>query len=574
VNLQGVRTAPVPSAPCSNAEPEGTKPVTDKRYAVIVGVGQVRRRPELDGPFVPTEPARMMADAIDRALLDAEAYGAGSPGDVRSAVTALACVEPISWPYNDLCATTANFAGLPVGVTGHVVPPGGNSPGDLLGKLANLIADGELDVAILAGSETLYGRRRAVKEGTPTHQLGWTPYVGERDFLKGQRPMATALETRHGLNAPINCYPLFENAWRAKLGRSVDAHQRALGEMMASNTTVAATNPHAWFPTASTGDELTAVSNSNRWICFPYTKRMNPIMEVDLSAAVVVMSAAEADRRGIAPHHQIAVLGAGSAVDAWSPVERVDFTSSPGMAAAAKKAFEHANVTVADIDHFDFYSCFPCVYEMAAEAIGINTDDPRGLTVTGGLAYAGGPGNSYAMHALAILTERLRRGDGRVALSTSLGMTATKHAYVVLSNDPTRVAAATHRANKVVLPAEMVSGPPLADGVSGAGVVETYTVEYDRTGTATRTIFVVRLDDGRRTVANGSASVEEVADITTAEAIGRRGYVTGGEVGSNPAQSGVAGAGTDPGTPNTFAFTGASTGAFTGALTGSRTVTA
>ena len=42
---------------------------------VVVGVGQVRRRPELDGPFEPIEPARLAASAFERA---AENRGVGS----------------------------------------------------------------------------------------------------------------------------------------------------------------------------------------------------------------------------------------------------------------------------------------------------------------------------------------------------------------------------------------------------------------------------------------------------------------------------------------------------------------
>jgi len=32
--------------------------------------------------------------------------------------------------------------------------------------------------------------------------------------------------------------------------------------------------------------------------------------------------------------------------------------------------------------------------------IGISQDDPRPLTLTGGLPYFGGPGNNYSMHAI------------------------------------------------------------------------------------------------------------------------------------------------------------------------------
>jgi Thiolase-like protein type 1 additional C-terminal domain len=40
------------------------------------------------------------------------------------------------------------------------------------------------------------------------------------------------------------------------------------------------------------------------------------------------------------------------------------------------------------------------------EGLGLAFDDPRGLTVTGGLPFFGGPGNNYSMHAIAETVQR------------------------------------------------------------------------------------------------------------------------------------------------------------------------
>ena len=420
---------------------------------------------------------------------------------------------------------------------GATVPPGGNSPGDLMIQIINRMAAGDFSIAVLAGCETLYSRRRALKEGTA---LEWTPTDTPRDFFKGQRPLTNPIEARHGLFAPIQCYPLFENALRAAAGRTVDEHQSFLGTFMARNAAVAATNPYAWFPTAWTPAQIADPTADNRWVCFPYPKRMNAIMEVDLAAACIIMTEDEADRRGIPEANRVAVLGAGAAIDAWTPTERIDFTSSPAIRAASQAAFTHAGVGVDDVDLFDFYSCFPSAVEMALGELGIAADDPRGVTQTGGLAYAGGPGNSYAMHGLCAIVERLRESFGAtgaptVGLVTALGMTATKHAYMVLSNDPARISGADGLGHKVTLPSDLVTGPTLVDEVSGEGVVETYTVEFNRDGTPVRTVIVVRFDDGTRTVALGSCSENEVCALMESEGIGLRVAVVGGKAGDGEA---------------------------------------
>ena len=503
--------------------------------AVIVGVGQYRRNPKLDGPFDPWEPAAMMAEAIRRATADTTASG-DTGASLASSTTLLACVDAMAWGYTDLCSRVAELSGITSSPEGIMVPPGGNSPGELLNTLANRIVAGEASVAILAGAECVYGRRRAIKESLT---LDWTPFSGHRDFLKGQRPLTTPVEARHGMTGPIHCYPLYENALRAKAGRSIADHQEFLGTFMARNAAVAATNPYAWFQTAYTPDEISTVTADNRWVCFPYPKRMNAIMEVDLSAAIVVMSEEEAERRGIDPARCVAFLGGGSAIDAWTPCERVDFTTSPAMRAASGAAFDHAGLGVDDVEVFDLYSCFPSAVEMALGALGVATDDPRGVTVTGGLAYAGGPGNSYALHGLAALTERLRdpADPATTGLGSSLGMTATKHAYNVLSSDRLQWEAADGLATKVTLDDADKIGPDLVDEVSGSGIIETYTVEHDRTGAAVRTIVVVRLDDGRRTVGNGTCTDEEVRVLMTSEGIGRRVAITAGHVSEDLASS-------------------------------------
>jgi acetyl-CoA C-acetyltransferase len=508
------------------------------RKAVIVGVGQYRRNPKLDGPFDPWEPAAMMAEAIRRAVVDAGTQGDDTSATIPGATTLLACVEPMAHGYNDLCARVGELAAINASAEGLTVPPGGNSPGELLNQLANRIVDGEADVAILTGSECVYGRRRAIKESLT---LDWTPFEGHRDFLKGQRSLSTPIEARHGIVAPIQCYPFYENALRAQAGRSIEDHQTHLGRFMARNTKVAAANPYAWFPTEYTAEEISTVTPENRWVCFPYPKRMNAIMEVDLSAAIVVMSDAEADRRGIPAANRVAFLGGASAADAWTPAERIDFTSSPAIRAAAKKAFAHAGVGIDDVDLFDLYSCFPSAVQIALNELGVAHDDPRGVTVTGGLAYAGGPGNSYALHGLAAITEQLRdpSNPAKVALVSSLGMTATKHAYNVLSSEASIFAAADGRSTKIVLPPVDVTGPELVDEVSGEGIIETYTVEHDRTGAAVRTMYMVMLSDGRRTVGNGPCTEEEVRTLMTSEGVGLRVKVTAGKAGTEPKDNGT-----------------------------------
>ena len=68
---------------------------------------------------------------------------------------------------------------------------------------------------------------------------------------------------------------------------------------------------------------------------------------------------------------------------------------APSAGLALRTALERAEMSAADIDLFDFYSCFPIAVSNAIAGLGVDPADPRGLTLTGGLPYFGGPGNSY-----------------------------------------------------------------------------------------------------------------------------------------------------------------------------------
>jgi acetyl-CoA C-acetyltransferase len=491
-----------------------------KSRAVIVGVGQVRNRPGLDGKdWNPLEPARLMATALERAAADA-----GGAQLLREA-DFVGCIPPMAWSYDDLPGRVAELVGAQP--REKLEPPGGGEgPILLLDDVANRIADGELEVALLAGAECVYSRRRARAE---SRKLDWTPGgEGLPRFVGKMKPFANALELRHGMRRPVDMYPLYENALRAKAGRSIESHQRFVSELMARYSEVAARNPFSWFPDPRSAAEIRTISAKNRWIGFPYPKLMNAIMEVDQGSAALVLSERAADRLGIAKEKRVTFLGGASATDGWSAAERVDLASSPAYRTAARAAQAHAGVSVADVELFDLYSCFPCAVEFALDALGLATTDPRSPTQTGGLAHHGGPGNNYAMHGLANTVLGLRAGRGRVGWVSGLGMSATKHAIAVLGTDPARIAASDGRASRESLASEDFQGPQLVDSPQGPARIETYTVMFDRENRPERSVVYLRLPDGRRSVAQGAKSDALFRLLLEVEGVGVRGTVSPG----------------------------------------------
>ena len=88
---------------------------------------------------------------------------------------------------------------------------------------------------------------------------------------------------------------------------------------------------------------------------------------------------------------------------------------------------------------FDLYSCFPFPVFAVCDDFGLTADDPRGLTLTGGLPYFGGPGNSYSLHGIAETVAAMRDKPGSFGLVGANGGVMSKYSVGVYSTDTRRV---------------------------------------------------------------------------------------------------------------------------------------
>lgn len=457
-----------------------THPSPD-RVPVIVGAGQACNRDSL------VTSRDLMEEAARAALAEA-------PG-VSDRLERCTTVDVLNDDHPRPASALARRLGL-VDVELESTTVGGNTPQWLVTRTAADIAEGKLQAALLAGGEALASIRRGGVGDDPDADLAAEgrpdPRIGTERFGLGPA------ETGIGLFLPIHVYPLFESAMAAAAGRSFEEQRRFIAEFMARATAVAAKHPYAWFREEAKPEELATVTPENRLTAEPYTKRMNAIMAVDQGAALVMCSLAAARELGLADRVVFVWSGADCS-DVWYPSQRPDLAASPGIRAAGLAALDAAGVGIDDVDHLDLYSCFPSAVEAGADALGVALDDPRGLTVTGGLAYFGGPGNNYPMHAIATTVDRLREGGG-LGLCTGLGWFTTKHSIGVYGADPPPGGfrrGATAEAQERIDATEL----PLALEARGHATVVASTVTYERDGTPTGAPVFAELPDGRRVAA-------------------------------------------------------------------------
>ena len=159
---------------------------------------------------------------------------------------------------------------------------------------------------------------------------------------------------------------------------------------------VAAGNPHAWSRTAySPRRDLHEPAPDNRMVVFPYTKRMCANIDVDQGAALLLCSYEAARAAGIADDRLVFLHAGADAHDHWFVTERAALAERPRSARpCARRSTPPESASTTSRASTSTRASLPRCRSRctrSASAVGARGDD-RPLTVTGGLGFAGGPG--------------------------------------------------------------------------------------------------------------------------------------------------------------------------------------
>lgn len=400
---------------------------------------------------------------------------------------------------------------------------GGNTPQKFVNEIAQRISDKDVGIALIAGSEAIKTAQLALRNNI---ELDWQEQdEGSQEDRGIGEQLATPHEFAHGLGIPIQTYPLFENAIRGHQGRGIEEHMQAMGALFENFTKVAANNPYSFYGTVRSAEELATVTPENRFICFPYPKWMNAMDGVNQGAAVIMTSVGKARELGIDPARWVFLHGCAEANEKILVSERVDYHSSPAIRTNSANAMEMASSTIDDMDFIDLYSCFPAAVEIACDELGLRHDDPRGLTVTGGLPFFGGPGNNYSMHAIATMVPLLRANPNKFGLVTANGGYLSKHATGIYSAKPLKGKWKRQNPSSYQVEIDAMDSPVFTETPDGPCSIETYTVCFKK-GVPERGIVIGRLDaDGSRFIANTPNDAASLRSFIEHEQLGRAGTV-------------------------------------------------
>ncbi|MHB1711901.1 MAG: acetyl-CoA synthetase [Acidimicrobiales bacterium] len=508
----------------------------------LIGVGRRTWRSGESGPGGVPEPLAMWEEVAR--LADADTGHAGAVERIQR----LDVVYCQSWQYDHPAERLADRLGAEPTFTGYS-GIGGNVPQSIVSDVARDILSGDLDLALLVGGEALATRRQLAKEG---RKPGWCFPPGEKRPFPFDVPFHPSEVAHHVFEAWLT-FAMFENAHRARMGADLDEYRHSLGSLLAPMTAVAASNPYAWFPTVRGVEEIIGPTGENRMVGYPYSKLMTAIMDVDMAAAVLVASDAMADSLGVPADRRVYLRGWGYAEDPPALAQRSELWRSGAMAAACASALVGAGAEVDDIAHFDLYSCFASSVGFALDALGIDplsarsatpgTAPERPVTVTGGLAYHGGPGSNYLTHSLATMVETLRADPGALGMVSGVGMHMNKHVFATYSTAP---GALVPPDDAEVSARGTVDLVPVVGSFDGPGRVATYSVVHGRDGSPEWAALVCDVGSGAGS-ARCYARMTDPAALESAESE----ELIGRTVHLSPDGTGRTAACPDPGRPLT-----------------------
>ena len=470
----------------------------DARTPVIIGVGESSERIDA-ADYAALSPADLAGRAAQAALDDAGARQPLAPQiDLIASIRQFEISTPRAAPpfgaSDNFPRSVARRIGAdPARAVLEVT--GGQGPQHLVNELCGAINAGEVEMALIAGSEAISTVRHLQSKG---EARDWSESVGGQleDRGYGVSGLVTGEFIRHGAVTPITVYAMFENARRARLGLSRADYALAMGQLFAPFTAVAAGNPHAMSREVYSAEDLASVTAANRLTSDPYPRRMVARDQANQGAAVLMTSLGRARDLGVPEDRLIYLHGAADAKER-TVIERADLSHGRASVLAARQALAVAGLEVEQIDLFDLYSCFPIAVFNMLEGLDLHADDPRPFTVTGGLPFFGGAGNNYSTHAIASMVRALRARPGDYGFVGANGGFLSKYSVGIYSTRP----ASWHGADSRALQAQIDAwpAPRLAEAPSGSATVETYTIDY--AGKAPRGLIVGHLDTGGRFVA-------------------------------------------------------------------------
>lgn len=475
---------------------------------VIVGVGFYQEKS--DDALACPEPYQLMVRAVRDAARDA-----GS--DVLLKQLDSISVEQGMWDYRNPGKLIADEIGCPHAKS--ILADLGVLQMTPLFNLFDAIQSGEQHIGVVTGGEAKYRELRAKINGqtvTNTQQGEDTPAPDV--YHPTPDPFATEVEAAAGIFMPVELFSVIESAIRHAQGLTIDQHRDNIANLYSSFSEIASRNPHAWSQDIVPAEEIRNAVGKNAMLAFPYTKKHNSQWNVNQAVAIIVCSFAKAKELGLDDSRWIYPVSAVQSRHVVCLAQQKKLHSHPGTVMAGERAYQLAGISNKDINAADMYSCFPSSVQSFAHDLKLEGVCP--WSVTGSMAFAGGPYNHGALDGVARMVEVLREGGSdaaRYGLTSNLSGIFGKQAVALFSNRPNNNGYCFDDITEAV--AAVDKPIPVTGDYTGPAVIVGYTVVFNKEEPSHGFAYC-DTPDGARTVVK-SADKDLLVKMTQEEFVGR-----------------------------------------------------
>ena len=481
--------------------------MTRKSFPIIVGAAQYTQPKNM---LQPLDPLNLMVKTSQMAISDT------TTEELKDYIDSVFMTNISSWSYEDAPGELSKILGINPSKKFYFTPMG-NLPQALVNRAAKAIFSGESQAVLITGGEAAYSSYNAGK-GKIT--LNW-PKPEDPKYMESMMEGTTEFERNYGLHSAPCAYALFETAIRASSGRSFEEHRKYMGKLFEHFSKIAAKNPYAWIQKSYTPDEITIPSAENRNVNYPYTKRMCANFFVDQSGALLMTNEEIAEKLGINRKLWIYPMGGADLKNIQYITQRQRYNESPAARFGPKLALEQAGLSLEDISQFDIYSCFPSIVQIIRKELGLSEDDPRDLSIAGGLPYFGGPLSNYSLHAIITTVSLIREDPSKRIMIIANGGFNTKQSFGIYGTTPPVKSWGDNdeKAIQETILAETLPEP--VEEANGQLTIDAYTIYYERDGMPKRGIVLGHLENHRNTLAYIDAKPEQLKNLERIDIVGQ-----------------------------------------------------
>ena len=247
-----------------------------KNRPVLIGIGCLQQK----GSFAELDEALiLMEQATIAAIQDTE-----NPAIVNY-------IDEIQipkgyWAYRDpgkWIAEKHGFSGATTSVTKI-----GVLQQNLINSACEKIINEEIGASLIVGGEARYKKIQALKEGIDFEEMKLLENPDH--YVKAKEDLYVPEEIEALGMMAVGYYAIIESALRHKSKRSIEDHEKFLGDLYAKFSEIAAQNPHAWNQKIFTSEEIQNPSAKNQRIAYPYNKLHNSSWNVNQASALILTS--------------------------------------------------------------------------------------------------------------------------------------------------------------------------------------------------------------------------------------------------------------------------------------------